>query len=228
MASNYSQSQVNQRLVFENAKQICVDAGVPTVAAQLTESFLRLEQVLVTTRAQYQFPILVNNNGPANTLLNTETRLNQQDSLISYAWGFFVANPSSATDTTFRLNTYGNPQTYATALAAVALNTLYNSYFNIAVNNKIVLPAWDAFRHMIVPQTQNGVGVTAQTIFNQDELDGSGDGFYPIEHNLVWIGSQNIVINLIMPAALGTVNTAFTRAVVIFRGLLAINSTIIT
>src|SRR5208282_1771107 len=121
MASNYAQSQVNQRLVFENAKQICVDAGVPTVAAQLTESFLRLEQILITTRAQYQFPVLVNNNGPANTLLSTETRLNQQDSLICNAWGFFVANPSSNADTTFRLNTYGNPTTYATALAAASL-----------------------------------------------------------------------------------------------------------
>jgi hypothetical protein len=229
--SNYQQSQVNARLVFENAIKICNKANVPAVAAKLTQSFLRLEQAIVTTKAQYQFPILVNNNGPANTLFNTEIRLNQQDSIITSAWGVFLAIPTSATDATFRLLTYAsqNAPNFTTAGAAVAAQTLYNSIFNIAVNNTVILPAWDAFRHILVPQTQNGVIITAQTIVPTDQVDGSGDGFFPVEPNLVWIGSQNIVINLIMPAAIGTIQAGgFSRIVVIFRGLLAQNSTIIT
>lgn len=229
--SNYQQSQVNARLVYENAVKICNQAGVGAVASKLTQSFLRLEQVMVLTKAQYQFPILVNNNGPANTLFNTETRLNQQDSIICSAWGFFLAVPLSGTDATFTLLSYPSPHApfFSLAGAAIAAQTVYNSIFQIAVNNTIILPAWDVFRHYLVPFTQNGVGVTAQTIFPIDQLDGSGDGFFPVEPNLVWIGSQNIVINLVMPAAFATVQTGgFARMVIIFRGLLAQNSTIIT
>jgi hypothetical protein len=229
--SNYQQSQVNARLVYENAVKICARAQVPVPASKLTQSFLRLEQLIVTTKAQYQFPILVNNNGPANTLFNTEQRLNQQDSIITSAWGFYFAIPTSGTDATFRLLSYAsqNAPNFTTAGAAVAAQTVYNSIFNIAVNNTIIVPAWDVFRHIFIPQTQNGVIITAQTIVPTDQIDGSGDGFFPVEPNLVWIGSQNIVINLIMPAAIGTAQAGgFSRLVLIFRGLLAQNSTIIT
>lgn len=229
--SNYQQSQVNARLVYENAVKICNASKVPVAASKLTQSFLRLEQVMVLTKAQYQFPILVNNNGPANTLFNTETRLNQQDSIICSAWGFFFAIPLSGVDATFRLLSYAsqNAPNFTTAGAALAAETVYNSIFNIAVNNTIILPAWDVFRHKYAPWTQNLVGVTAQTVFPVDQIDGSGDGFFPVEPNLVWIGSQNIVINLVMPASFATLQAGgFARMVVIFRGLLAQNSTIIT
>ena len=229
--SNYQQSQVNARLVYENAVKICNKAGVPAIASKLTQSFLRLEQLMVLGKTQFQFPILVNNNGPANTLFNTEQRLNQQDSIICSAWGFFFAVPLSGTDPTMTLLSYPSPQVpfFSLAGAAIAAQTVYNSIFNIAVNNTIILPAWDLFRHYFVPITQNKVGVTAQTIFPIDQLDGSGDGFFPVEPNLVWIGSQNIVINLIMPAAFATLQTGgFSRMVIYFRGLLAQNSTIIT
>jgi hypothetical protein len=229
--SNYQQSQVNARLVYENAVKICNAAGVGAVASKLTQSFLRLEQLMVTTKTQYQFPILVNNNGPANTLFSTEQRLNQQDSIICSAWGFFFGIPLSTIDVTFKLLSY--PSTNGVnfiAAAALAAQTVYNSIFNIAVNNTIILPAWDLFRHYFVAQTQNGIlPFTAATVLPIDQLDGSGDGFFPVEPNLVWIGSQNIVINLIMPAAFASVQTGgFARMVVIFRGLLAQNSTIIT
>jgi hypothetical protein len=229
--SNYQQSQVNARLVYENAVKICNKAGVPAAASKLTQSFLRLEQVMTLTKTQYQFPILVNNNGPANTLFPTETRLNQQDSIICSAWGFGFGIPTSATDVSFKFLSYPNANTpnFSTAGAAIAAQTVYNSYFNIAVNNTIILPAWDVLRHLFVPFTQNGVGVTAETIFPTDQFDGSGDSFFPVEPNLVWIGSQNIVINLIMPASFSTLQAGgLARMILVFRGLLAQNSTIIT
>lgn len=229
--SNYQQSQVNARLVYENAVKICVKAGVGPVASKLTQSFLRLEQTITTTKTLYQFPILVNQNGPANTLFATEQRLNQQDSIICSAWGFFFGIPTSATDNSWKLLSYpsANAPNFTTAGAALAAQTVYNSIFNIAVNNTIILPAWDVFRHLFIPFVQNGVIITAQTIIPTDQIDGSGDGFFPVEPNLVWIGSQNIVINLIMPSAIGTIQAGgFSRMIVIFRGLLAQNSTIIT
>lgn len=229
--SSYQQSQVNARLVYENAVKICNKSSVPVASSKLTQSFLRLEQVMSLTKTQYQFPILVNNNGPANTLFPTETRLNQQDSIICSAWGFGFGIPTSATDTSFLYLSYpnGNAPAFSTALAAVAAQTVYNSYFNIAVNNTIILPAWDVLRHRVANQTQNGVIVTAQTILPVDQFDGSSDSFFPVEPNLVWIGSQNIVINLIMPASFGTLQAGgLARMIMIFRGLLAQNSTIIT
>jgi hypothetical protein len=229
--SNYQQSQVNARMVFENAVKICQAANVPAVASKLTQSFLRLEQVMSLTKTLYQFPILVNNNGPANTLFPTEVRLNQQDSIITSAWGFFFGIPASATDQAFRLLSYpsNNAPNFTTALSAAAAEVVYNSVFQIAVNNTVILPNWDVFRHLYVPWTQNLVGVTAQTVFPRDQIDGSGDGFFPVEPNLVWIGSQNIVINLVLPAAFTVLQAGgFAKMIVIFRGLLAQNSTIIT
>lgn len=222
--SNQQISQVNARLAYENAIKICNKANVPAAIAKLTQSFLRLEQVCVVGKTQYQFPILVNNNGPANTLFNTELRLNQQDSLIVSQWGFFFALPASAIDATFTLHTYPNAVTFVAAGAASSAQIVYNSLFNIAVNNTVILPAWDVVRHLIVPVTQ----LTGAATPPADQFDGSADGFYPVEPNLVWIGSQNIVINLLMPAGMTATQNAFQRMVLIYRGLLAQNSTIIT
>lgn len=223
------QNTVNSRLVYENAKKNLVDAGVPVANAKLTQSFLRLENQLVTTKTQFVFPVL--QNQPSGTAgvgaFNTEQRLNQQDSFVAAMWGIYLSKPSSNTDATFILHTYPNAQTFATANVAAAAETIYNSYFQLSVNNDIILPAWDASRHRLVPETQNGVGVTAQTIFPVDEIDLGSDGFYPVEPNLVFIGSKNSVLTLTLPAALTAVET-FMRISVIFRGVLAQNSTIIT
>ena len=223
------QNTVNSRLVFENAKKNLEAAQVDISKAKLTQSFLRLENQLITGKTQFAFPVL--NNQPSGTsgvgAFNTEQRLNQQDSFVAAMWAIFLSKPSSNTDATFILHTYPNAQIFSTASVAAAAETIYNSYFQLSVNNDIILPAWDASRHRLVPETQSGVGVTAQTIFPIDEIDLGSDGFYPVEPNLVFIGSKNNVLTLILPAALAAVET-FQRISVIFRGVLAQNSTIIT
>jgi hypothetical protein len=221
------QNTVNSRLVYENAKKNLTDAGVNIQTAKLTQSFLRLENQLLVNKTQWAFPVLNNQNNFSGTIFPTEQRLNQQDSFVAAMWGVFLSNPSSNTAGNFILHTYPNPQVFTTSGTAAAAETIYNSYFQLAVNNDIILPAWDASRHRLVPETQNGVGVTAQTIFPEDEIDLGSDGFYPVEPNLVFIGSKNSVLNLVMPAALAAVES-FERLSVIFRGVLAQNSTIIT
>jgi hypothetical protein len=221
------QNTVNSRLVYENAKKNLIDAGVNVATAKLTQSFLRLENTLTTTATKFVFPVLNNQNNASGTIFNTEQRLNQQDSFVAAMWGVFLSKPSSATDATFILHTYPNAQVFTTAGTAAAAETIYNSFFQLAVNNDIILPAWDASRHRLVAQSQNGVGVTAQTIFPIDQIDLGSDGFYPVEPNLVFIGSKNNVLTLLMPAALAAVET-FERISVIYRGVLAQNSTIIT
>jgi hypothetical protein len=220
------QNTVNARLVYENAKKNLVDAGVSIAAAKLTQSFLRLENTMIVGKSQWQFPVLNNQNNFSGTIFPTEQRLNQQDSFVTAMLGLFVSLPASATDATFILHSYPNVTVF-TAADATPLETIYNSYLQLAVNNDIILPAWDISRHRLVPQTQNGVGVTAQTVFGEDQIDGSSDGFFPVEPNLVFIGSKNSVLNMILPAALTAV-AANTRVSIILRGVLAQNSTIIT
>jgi hypothetical protein len=223
------QNTVNSRLVYENAKKNLADAQVNIAHAKLTQSFLRLENKLNITSNKFTFPVL--NNQPSGTpgvgAFNTEQRLNQQDSFVAAMWGIFLSKPSSDTDATFVLHTYPNAQVFTTAGTAAAAETIYNSFFQLSVNNDIILPAWDASRHRLVPQTQFGVIITAQTVVPIDQIDLGSDGFYPVEPNLVFIGSKNNVLTLLMPAALAAVET-FERISVIFRGVLAQNSTIIT
>jgi hypothetical protein len=220
-------SQANARLVYANAVEMLHKAQVSIDDAKLTQSFLRLENQLVVNKTQFQFPVLNNQNNASGTIFNTEQRLNQQDSFVASSWGVFLSKPASNTDATAPLHSYPNLQIFSTAGAAAAYETIYNSYFQLAVNNDIILPAWDAARHRMAPQTQSGVGVTAQTIFPIDQIDLSSDGMFPIEPNLVFIGSKNSVLNLIMPAALAAVDP-FGRITVLYRGVLAQNSTIIT
>jgi hypothetical protein len=220
------QNTVNARLVYENAKQNLKDAGVNLQAAKLTQSFLRLENQMIVGKNQWQFPVLNNQPNFSGVIFPTEQRLNQQDSFVTAMLGVFVSLPTGPTDATFILHTYPNV-TLFTAADATPLETLYNSYLQLAVNNDIILPAWDVSRHRLVPQTQNGVIVTAQTVIPEDQIDGSSDGYFPVEPNLVFIGSKNSVLNLIMPAALTAV-AANTRVSIILRGVLAQNSTIIT
>lgn len=224
------QNTVNSRLVYENAKKNLTDAGVSIAAAKLTQSFLRLENQLIVGKTQFAFPVLNNQNNFSGTIFPTEQRLNQQDSFVAAMWGVFLSNPSANTAVgraTAILHTYPNPTAFPTAGTAAAAETIYNSYFQLSVNNDIILPAWDASRHRLVPQTQDGVGVTAQTVFPEDQIDLGSDGFFPVEPNLVFIGSKNSVLTLIMPAALAAVETVETISV-IYRGVLAQNSTIIT
>lgn len=220
-------SQVNSRYVFENARAIITGAGLTLDDTKLTNSDLRLEQQLFTNRTQYQFPVLTNNNGPSNSLFNTEIRLNQQDSFVACAWGFYIAKPSSSTDATFILHSYPSPAVFTTSGVAAAAETLYNSIFQIAVNNDIVLPVISTRRFRAVPQSQQVAAATNQNGIAQDQIDLTSDGFTVLEPNILFIGSKNTVINLILPAALAAVE-ANMRGVIVYEGVLAQNSTIIT
>jgi hypothetical protein len=220
-------SQMNSRLVFENAKSIITAAGLNVASAKLTQSDLRLEQQLVTTKTQYQFAVLNNNNGPSGSLFNTEVRLTQQDSFVAASVGFFLAKPTSATDATFIAHTYPSPVTFSTAGTAAAAETLYNSLLAIMINNDNVLPVWHLGRHRMVPQSQAQTGAANANNIAQDQIDLSSDGFVPVEPNLLLIGSKNNVITVTLPSALAAVE-ANQRAILWFRGVLAQNSTIIT
>jgi hypothetical protein len=220
---------VNARLVYERGLQIVEDAKLNPDVVKLTQSDLVLEQQLLANNTNYNFPVLNNQQGnQGGSIFNTEVRLAQQDSFITSAFGFFLCKPTSAVDATYIAQTYPNPQVFTTAGVSAAAETLYNSTASVKVSNDVVYPVWHLSRHRMVPQTQQTpliVGVQNANPYAQIDL--ATDGFYPVEPNLIVIGSKNTVINVILPAALAAVET-FMRARIHLRGLLAQNSTIIS
>lgn len=225
----YTQNQATARMLYENAKMLVKQAGLDPTVVKLTQSDLVLEQQLNTTSSSYTFGVLDNNNGPSNTLFNTEIRLTMQDSLIAGGWGFFLLEPASAIDTTVIAATYPNPVRFAASGEALALETLYNSYSKITVNKDVVAPIWHLSRHRMVPQSQKQTGAANAPAVGNDQIDLSSDGFFPCEPNIIFIGSKGSVVELKLPSAVTVIASAgFTRVRMHYRGLLAQNSTIIT
>ena len=197
---------------------------------KLSQSEIRTEVQLTTTANNFTFGLTTQQSSTGQTApFNTEQRLTLQDSLCVSEYGLFVAKPTSATDTTYVLNTYGNASIFSTANVAAAINgTLFaNGQFKMTCNNDVLIPARGLFNHYFVPQTQNAVGVTAQTVFPIDQKRGTEDGFITSEPNLVLVGSKNYIPQIVLPAALAAVET-YQRAVLVFRGILAQNSTVVS
>lgn len=219
-------SNIAARMVFDNAKTAILNA-FPEVnniisKVKLTQGSLRFSQPLSAAQTLYQFPILVNETQLG--IFNTEQRLNLQDSFVVSELGVFVSNPGSGTATAYRLLTYPNFVEFGAANAA-ALQGLYNGSLKLTVNNDVLIPNWDLWRHYVTNQTQQTAALAAGS--PNDQFDGSKDGFYPVEPNVVFIGSKNNILQIQLPAAIATV-TAFSRIEIVVRGVLAQNSTVVS
>jgi hypothetical protein len=215
-------TQHGQRLIFDNAKNLVNNAGFSAGQAVLSQSYIRSEVAMSTTTTSYQVPILVNSVG-AGTNFATNNLLNLQDAFVVSSIGIFVAIPAASTTTAFPLYTYPNASAFSTVGAAAALYNLYNGKLSVVVNNRQIVPSWDLYRHLYVPQTQQGAASTATTI---DQNDATEFGYYPVEPNIVLVGSKNNVISLELPGAISTLQaTTAPRIVVIMRGILAQNVT---
>ena len=218
-----TQNNINEREVFGNAVNALGNAFFDTPGFnpsnyKLTQSYLRLEQAIQAGITQYRFPILVNEQNP--TLFNTEKRLNLQDSFVVSSVGIFLGAPTSPTAANFLPMTYPNPLTFTTTTAADA-NTLYAGSLEVKVNNNVLIPDWDIWRHYNRPGTQ-AVAVPPAAA---DETSGI-DGFYPMEPNIVFVGAKNTKLTINLPAGIATI-IANSRIVMIFRGILAQNTTVV-
>ena len=214
-------SQMGQRMIFENAKSLVRGLGYSVDQAVLTQSYLRSEVALSTSIANYHLPVLVNDTQNGSVRIN-ERRLNLQDIFVTSEIAVLIGVGSS-TSTTAALYTYPNGQIF-TAATDTDLLSIYNGSLNLTVNNAQVLPAWDVLRHYFVPQTQGGVGITAQTIFPVDQVDSSSNGFYPVEPGIVMNGAANINFQLTANGAPATI-LANSFICVVQRGILLQNVT---
>jgi hypothetical protein len=221
-------TQIGQREVFNNARRLVDAAGLSTSATVLSQSYLRSEVAMSTSTTSYHIPILVNDNqNGATSSYNTSSLLALQDAFVVSSIFIGWANPSSATDAAFIPQTYPNAVAAGSVAIANALNAIYSSNLQVTVNNRQILTGWDTLRHYFVPQTQN-LTVTQLQTTAITQIDYSENGFYPVEPNLVFVGSKNNQVTLNFPQAISSVPTStFGRLIVIFRGILAQNATVI-
>jgi hypothetical protein len=225
-------SQLNQRLVYRNAVKSMINAGVDPRQAILSQSYLRLERNLSSSITNYQFGVTVNDAPAGTSIKATENRLNLQDSFFVGSISMFTTlSGSNGTNTNLILDSYPNKTKYSSSGASDALYNLYNGYFSLTVNNRVITPSWNAYQHLYVPQTQNATGATPATgaTLPVDQFEGSTSASIAVEPNWVLIGSKNNNFTLNLPSAVSALQASqTTTVVVILRGVLAQNSTIIS
>lgn len=218
-------STVGTRLAFEKAKNAIQSAGFSLGQAVLSQSYLRTELTLSTTKTLYQFPILVNDNSQG-TPPSTANLLALQDAFYVSSLFIGFCKPSSSTDTTFQLVSYPDASIFSTANTASSLYSFYNGSLSLTVNNRQIVPSYPVSRHYFVPQQQTTANAdyTASGISYRNQMDGSESGYAPIEPGWVLVGSKQNVLQITVPAA-ATAVEANSRIVVILSGHLAQNVT---
>lgn len=191
----------------------------------LTQGEIRLEVELNATNNEFRFGVTPNQSNSNNFVFPTEQRLPLQDSICATEMFLYVCKPSSRTDTNFRLRTYGNLVDF-TAAAAQSLDAQFygNGQFNMKVNNRVIVPQRGLQNFLYRPQTQQTAPLGAGS--PGDQLRGADDAGVTCEPNIVAIGSANNVPSIILPSNLTTVDE-FTRAVLVFKGPYAQNSTVV-
>lgn len=232
-----STNNASARQAFEIAQQLLFNAWIDSfkgdVAAcrnwvnnrKLSQHEVRLEVELNTQNNRFVFGVTPNQANSTNVIFPTENRLTLQDTLIVSEYAVFVAQPTSRTDTAFSLNTYGNTQVFAAADAAALDSTFYsNGSLRTLVNNDVIIPYRGLLNHWYKPQTQQTAPIGAGS--PKDQLRGAEDAFITQEPNVLLIGSKNYQPEIVLPSAL-TSASSFERAVLIYRGVLAQNSTVI-
>lgn len=217
-----SMNNINERLVFDNACQALLRAfpEQPNILniAILTQASLRFENLLVANQTLYKFNVLEQQT--VNT--NLEDRLRLQDAFVISSIKICTGTPSSSTDNTFLPDTYPNPVKYG--VNAAPLGAFWNATnLEITVNNAVILPKWDVYRHYNSPETQQTAALGAGSPGDQDR--GSFDGWYAMEPNVTLIGSKNSILQLIMKGAGLSSVLANSRAIIMVRGVLAQNVT---
>lgn len=192
---------------------------------KLSQSQIRLETELTILTSTFTFGLNPQQQNSSNVKFNTENRLNQQDSLIVSEYGIYVGKPASQVDTAWRLRTYGNTIDF-TAGAAEDIDTQFfcNGFYVLKVNNDVVMPYRGLFNHWYIPQTQQTAAIGPAS--PKDQIRGAEDGLITAEPNLLLIGSKNYVPQIVLPANLNTAD-AFERAIILYDGILAQNSTVV-
>jgi hypothetical protein len=192
---------------------------------KLSQGEIRLEVELTGNSSQFVFGMTANQANSNNVIFPTERRLTLQDTLVASEYGIYLGKPADRDDVEFALRTYPNPVDFTAAAAAALEGGFYsNGSFEMKCNNDVIIPYRGLLNHLYRGQTQQtgALGVGSPN----DQFRGAEDGLITEEPNILLIGSKGYVPAINLPANLSTVDQ-YTRAVLIFKGILAQNSTIV-
>ena len=188
----------------------------------LVNHSIRGEVALSTSGTTFQIPLIATNSAATT---NTSNLLALQDMFVINKIGVFVAAPSSATDTAYKLFSYGDKTVFTGGADAAVEGMFSNAFLKYTNNQRVVLPYWDLKRHHFVPRTQTAANAwysaSGETLVNSE--DGTSDGFYPVEPSVLLNGAGNAVMELDLKGALSAVTT-YQRLVIILRGILLQNA----
>lgn len=210
---------------FMRAKETLRKAGLSEAEidnAVLSQSEIRLEQLLNITQNSFQFPILVNAAGTA-PVRPTEVRLNQQDAFFCSNISIYLAKAASAADTAFDLDTYPNIVTFPVGgVVPAPLNTFYNGQMRIVINKSTIVPNYPIYNFYQVPQTQR---VATATPAVASQFDPAQVSLWNPTIN--FIGTKQNSIFLDLPSNISAIDT-FVYAVIKCQGILAQNVTLMS
>lgn len=235
-----TKNNASARMSYENVRLVIFNAWIKSFqgdqqacwdyvnSLKLAENTVRLENLLTAANTNYIFGVTPQQQSTSGVKFKTENRLNQGDTLIITSYGLFLGQPATAdiNDVNYKLHTYADPVAFG-ADSPLLNNILYsNSNLKLTVNNDVLLPGIDVFRHLYVPETQATAASGAGSPI--DQICGAEDGFVAVEPNLYLIGSKNSIPELILPATITALASTTTRLVLMFRGFLAQNSTVVS
>lgn len=228
------------RMPFINARNKFIQLGATPEQVDnlvMSQSYLRLETVMTEQGTIFKFPVLVNDSSNGIPQAVTERRLPLQDAFICGFMGlFFNARTTDpdliGTNSDYRnvLMTYPDSYYFDADDNGNRAMTFWNGSLKFDFNQKVIIPAWDTRRHLVIPETQRPVAwgnFPVNTLFNQySQMDGSQQGFYPTEPNPILWGDANMDIQFTIPYPL---NFTFAqnefRAVLIMHGVHVQNCT---
>lgn len=218
------QSNINARLVFDNAVDLLRDAGYSVDHAKLTQSEIRSEVKMSANATKFHLPIVINDNVNGNAF-NTEKRLQLADVAIVYAVGLRVGVPLSDTDGNYETFTYPNLTKFPTTGTAAAVRGAYsNGWLALLNDNQQVEPYWALSKNYKAPKTQQGanVGYATSGVNLLDSVNGAEDGIYPVEGSWILSGNSNLDLSINIPTAMPVVEN-FSRWICTLYVLLAQN-----
>lgn len=228
-------NNISARESFIKAKAMFLQAWLPAFGGdesaclryidglKLSQNEIRLEVNLNTTSTNFKFGLTPNQINTSNVQFLTENRLQMQDTFVANEYGIFIGQTTGNNDAAYQLHSYPNTQDFAAADVTALNSTFYsNGSFRITCNNDVIMPYRGLWNHLYRGQTQETAALGANS--PQDQQRGAEDGMITMEPNILLIGSKGYVPEIVLPSALASAASNL-RAILVFRGILAQNST---
>jgi hypothetical protein len=140
-----------------------------------------------------------------------------------------VAKGASATDAAYQVFNYLPTAVFSSAnVAAAGIGMFYNGFLKFVNNQQVVAPYWDLLRHYKAPNQQQIAApfYAANTQGYVSEVDGTTDGFFPVQPMWVFNGGGNVQVSLNLAQNLAAVET-YQKLVVFVRGFLLQNASMV-